>query len=164
VPEYKWYAEQAFAAAQRVLDRFPGSIEIYFGDDADRALGVLSVYDLLLVNSLKDGMNLVAQEGPIVNSEDGVLVLSRETGCADLYEAGPLILDDPGSVEATAETMRLGLCIPSPERRARAELMRDRVKARCPAGWLKAQISDLESISAHGWPLDGPDWDVEERL
>lgn len=153
VVEYKEYSKQMFSVVREINGRFPGSIEIYFGENYDRALAALSIYDVLLVNSLMDGMNLVAQEGPVANVGDGAVVLSGGAGCMDLYESGPFVLDEPGSVEATADALFLALNASHAERRARAVSMREKIWARDPTDWLATQIADMEGIRADGRPV-----------
>lgn len=63
VPEYQWYGAQVRATAARVASRFPGTLSLHWGQDRDRALAAMWLYDVLLVNPVRDGMNLVAQKG-----------------------------------------------------------------------------------------------------
>ena len=58
-------------------------------DDRARSIAALTRYDVLLVNPVRDGLNLVAKEGPLVNTADGVLVLSREAGAWDELAGRP---------------------------------------------------------------------------
>jgi len=98
-------------------------------------VAALRRYDLLLVNPVRDGLNLVAMEGPAVNERDGVLALSREAGAYDEL-ADVAIGLNPFDVTGTAAALQSGLAMSSGERRARATELRRRARARTPALWL----------------------------
>jgi trehalose 6-phosphate synthase len=90
---------------------------------------------MLLVNPIRDGLNLVAMEGPVVNERDGVLVLSREAGAYDEL-ADVSVGVNPFDVTGTAAALANGLSLTDEERRARATELRRRVRSRTPAQWL----------------------------
>jgi trehalose 6-phosphate synthase len=98
-------------------------------------VAALRRYDLLLVNPIRDGLNLVATEGPAVNEHDGVLVLSREAGAYDEL-ADISVGVNPFDVTGTAAAMASGLSMGDEERRFRAAELRRRVRSRTPAQWL----------------------------
>ena len=52
-------------------------------DDYPRSIAALARADVVVVNPIRDGLNLVAKEGPVLNTNDGVLALSREAGAWD---------------------------------------------------------------------------------
>jgi len=156
VPEYRWYAAEVRSAVAALERRHPGSVTVHLGDDQARAFAALRRYDVLLVNAVSDGMNLVAQEGPLVNETAGVLVLSTATGSADLLGDAALRLDRPTDVTGTAVALDRALRMPAAERRRRAELLRHRVAAGDPVVWLQAQLDDLAAIAAAGEPASPP--------
>ena len=84
VPEYRAYAEECLAEADRVNGEFGHEgwqpIEVRVKDDYEGAIAAYGLYDVLMVNPIYDGMNLVAMEGPILNRRHGILVLSRNAG------------------------------------------------------------------------------------
>ncbi len=84
VDEYQDYSDELMAAAGRINATYGASewepVRVLVGDSYPRAVAALQLYDVLLVNSIADGMNLVAKEGPIVNQRDGVLILSEGVG------------------------------------------------------------------------------------
>jgi trehalose 6-phosphate synthase len=95
---------------------------------------------VLFVNSLKDGLNLVAKEGPLVNRRDGVLCLSPEAGSyAELHEAAVAV--HPFDVEQVAGALHHALSMGPDERHARAIRLREIVRARTPRTWLDALVS-----------------------
>jgi trehalose 6-phosphate synthase len=98
-------------------------------------VAALRRYDLLVVNPIRDGLNLVAMEGPAINERDGVLVLSREAGAYD--ELADVALGvNPFDISATAAAMARGLALSQADRHARAVELRRRTRSRTPAHWL----------------------------
>ena len=99
--------------------------------------------DVLLVNPLRDGMNLVAKEGPVL-AEDGVsLVLSREAGAADELGAYAHLIN-PYDVTQTAEALHTALSTPVAERVASTTRLAKAATALPPAAWLAAQRDALD--------------------
>jgi trehalose 6-phosphate synthase len=155
LPEYQCYARNVWRVVDDVNRRHPGSITVYYGNDQDRALGVMRGYDVLLVNPVADGMNLVAQEGPAVNTNDGVVVLSIGAGAADLV-SGAVILDRPGDVRATADTLEVALSLSLAERRDRANRMRTAISRLSPTEWLERQLADTLAVTSGSTPSCPP--------
>src|SRR5262249_19950056 len=97
-------------------------------------------YDVLLVNSVKDGLNLVAKEGPLVNERDGVLCLSRGAGAWD--ELRPAALEvHPFDVEQAAGALQAALSMSAEERATRAARLREVAGRHTPQEWFEAQLS-----------------------
>jgi trehalose 6-phosphate synthase len=116
-------------------------IVVHVEDDRDRALAALSVSDVLLVNPVRDGLNLVAKEGPLLNTVEGVLVLSQQAGAwEELGPAGALGVN-PFDVTATAEALHAALSMPVSERRRRAATLRETVRGRTSADWWDDQLA-----------------------
>ncbi len=141
--EYLAYRTEVEQAAALVNERWatPGwtPVVLDIADDPDRSLAALAHADVVVVNPLRDGLNLVAKEGPIVNRRDGVLVLSREAGAHDEL-AGAALSVNPYDVAATADALHRALTMPAPERAERAAALRDAVTGRPPQRWLADQI------------------------
>lgn len=111
------------------------------GDDFPRSVAALQRSDVLLVNPIRDGLNLVAKEGVVLNRADGVLALSTEAGAwAELGEAGALRVN-PFDVPGTAEAIHAALSLPAPERAERAARLRAAASARSPQHWLAEQLA-----------------------
>jgi trehalose 6-phosphate synthase len=153
MPEYRRYSEQIQSAVDRVLERHPGSIKLYSDDDFDRSLGALLAYDALLVNPLMDGMNLVSKEGPTLNQQDGVLILSSGAGSFEELGDSAVEITDPLDVGQTSMAIEKALEMPAPERKERAQELREAATARTPEDWIEAQLADLRSISDTGEPI-----------
>jgi trehalose 6-phosphate synthase len=144
VPAYAEYREQVEAAAAQVNERWGTDdwqpIVLETDDDYPRSVAALRRYDVLLVNPVRDGLNLVAKEGPLVNERDGQLVLSTEAGAwAELRGAVDEVC--PFDLSETAHALADALDRPQQERRARAEQLRSLVSQRTPATWLADQLS-----------------------
>jgi len=147
LPEYRAEAVACRREVRRI-NRELGSerwlpIRLRIADDHPRVLAGFSRYDALLVNSVRDGTNLVALEGPMVNARDGVLILSRRAGVwarLGRYALGVNPLDVPG----TARAIDRALSMPLTERRRRARGLARAATAVTPQDWLAAQVRDLE--------------------
>lgn len=153
MPEYRRYTEEIERTVAKVNERFPGAIDLYMEDDFDRTIGAYLVYDVLLVNSLMDGMNLVSKEGPIVNERDGVLVLSTGAGSFEEMGDAAVSIQDATSVEQTADALERAIEMRSDERSKLADELRTRAVAVKPEQWIQAQLDDLEAIAEGGNPL-----------
>jgi trehalose 6-phosphate synthase len=156
MPEYRRYTEEIEASVQRVNSRHPNSIELFMEDDYDRTLGALSVYDVLLVNPIMDGMNLVSKEGPTINRRSGALVLSK--GAGSFEELGEFVvqIEDSLSVESTADALERALELSPEERAQRAQKLRAQAAGRKPDDWIRAQLDDLQAIQRGEEPLTPP--------
>ena len=151
--EYKRYADEVEAAVQRVNARHPGSIVFYNKDDFDRTLGAYRVYDVLVVNSIMDGMNLVAKEGAALNERDGVLVLSPSAGAHEELGEHAVTIADPLDVPSTVAALERALDMPDAERGDRARSLREVVEATTPEDWIGRQLDDLQEIKEGKAPL-----------
>ena len=149
VPIYRRCKEDIDLEVQAVNNRFQtGGLEpitVLYGNDRHRAVAAMGLYDVLLVNPVADGMNLVSKEGPVVNRQDGVLVLSTTTGSHRQMNEGAVSID-PMDVEGTAEAMHQALTMPEAERTRRAETLRKAVERDDSSLWLNRQIEDLLSL------------------
>jgi trehalose 6-phosphate synthase len=150
VSEYGNYLDEVMGIAGRVNAKYGGNgwepIRILVDENYPRAVAALQIYDLLLVNSIADGMNLVAKEGPIVNRRDGVLVLSERTGAYQQLESGVLVVS-PLDVYGTAEAMHQALTMPMQERRERAERLRSLIESQDIVDWLRQQLNAIIKLS-----------------
>jgi trehalose 6-phosphate synthase len=103
-------------------------------DNHPSSVAALRRADVLLVNPIRDGLNLVAKEGPFVNERNGVLVLSHQAGAWD--ELGVHAVGvNPFDVANTAAALGAALDMPAAERAARARSLRKVVEARSPLDW-----------------------------
>src|SRR5207248_432692 len=98
--------------------------------------------DLLMVNSVFDGMNLVAKEAPIVNTRSGVLMLSENTGSHEELADCALSVN-PFDIQEQADTIYRALTMDPEERRVRAGRLREVILSRDPGDWVDEQLSDI---------------------
>jgi trehalose 6-phosphate synthase len=150
VTEYQDYLDELMAAAGRVNAKYGTSnwepIRIFVGENYARAISALQVYDVLLVNSIADGMNLVAKEGPTINQKDGVLILSERTGARAQLEDGAIVIS-PLDVYATAEALHQGLTMPDSEKCVRSERLKESIKREDIDQWLCRQLEEIARLN-----------------
>jgi len=149
VDEYQNYLDEIMASAGRVNAKYGSSdwepIRILVGEDYPRAVAAMQRYDVLLVNAIADGMNLVAKEGPIVNQRDGVVVLSERTGARQQLEVGATVIS-PYDVYATAEALHNALTMSAEERAERAARLRWTIEREDITDWLCRQLEVLREL------------------
>jgi trehalose 6-phosphate synthase len=151
IPEYAEYLGAIQRAARRVNDRFQRDgwmpIDLRIEDKFLETVAAYKQFDVLLVNAIFDGLNLVAKEAPLVNERDGVLVLSENAGSHE--ELGEWALTvNPFDVEGQAEAIHAALTMPRDERRARLAAIRAHVRSHDVTDWLEAQLADLDRLTA----------------
>ncbi|MEV1249984.1 trehalose-6-phosphate synthase [Nonomuraea sp. NPDC050022] len=145
LPEYREYTASVQRCAQEIEDEFGTEdwdpLILNVNDDYPRSLAAYRLADVLLVNPIRDGMNLVAKEGPIL-SPRAALVLSREAGAA--AELGPhALLVNPYDVSGTAVALHDALVMPEEERMNRRDRLEAAATALPPQKWFAAQLDAL---------------------
>jgi len=128
-------------------------INVFYEHDYPQAVAGMRLYDVLLVNPVADGMNLVAKEGPVVNARDGVLVLSEEAGAHEQLN-GDCLSIEPTDIEGTMQALYRALTMPKLEKRQRAERLRRRIRGQDITWWLETQLQDLRELAEQS-PLPG---------
>lgn len=153
VDEYHDYLQDVVAEAGLINAEYSDGtwepVRILLGNNYPRAIAAMRLYDVLLVNPLADGMNLVAKEGVLVNQNDGALVLSEHAGA--FYELGDEALTiSPFDTFGTAEALHKALKMPSEERQARADHLRQKVENASVKQWFYTQVEDaLHAFNNH---------------
>ena len=151
VPEYAEYLERIEALVAVVNHRHGTPdwmpIQLKLRDDLEEAVAAYKHYDVLLVNAMFDGMNLVAKEGPMVNERDGVSILSENTGAHE--ELGEHALSvNPFDIQALADSIHAALAMAPAERARRLRGLKDIVTARDPGDWIDEQLDDIRAKAA----------------
>ncbi len=151
IPEYSEYLGAVQREARRVNDRYARigwmPIDLRIEDDFAGSVAAYKQYDVLLVNAVFDGLNLVAKEAPLVNTRDGVLVLSENTGAHD--ELGDFAISiNPFDVAGQARAIHLALELTAGERRRRIEGIRARVREHDLSTWLERELRALEGAAS----------------
>ncbi len=152
IPEYAEYVGAIQREGARVNDRFQQEgwtpIDLQVNDNFPQAVAAYKDYDVLLVNAIFDGLNLVAKEAPLVNERDGVLILSENAGSHE--ELGDWALTvNPFDVAGQAEAIHQALTMPAEERRERLDAIRGWVREHDLEAWVDLQLQalDLEPVS-----------------
>jgi len=150
IPEYRAYTRECLNAAERINTELGTEewtpIDVQVRDDYPRALAAYGLYDVLMVNPVFDGMNLVALEGPLLNRRDGVVVLSRNAGGFELFGDHVLAVN-PFDVEGQADALHTALTMSDAERTAHAAKLRRAVTGHPLSKWVGRQLTDLERVA-----------------
>ncbi len=148
VPQYAEYLERLEALVAVVNHRHGTTdwmpIDLRLRENLDEAIAAYKHYDLLLVNAMFDGMNLIAKEGPLVNERHGVSLLSENTGAHEELAEFALSVN-PFDVQEQADAIHRALTMSADERSWRAEGLKRVVTARDPGDWVDDQLADIEA-------------------
>lgn len=146
IPEYREYTAAVQRVGREIEEEFgtddwdPLLLEV--ANDYPGSLAALTIADVLLVNPVRDGMNLVAKEGVILSGGSAAVVLSRDAGVADEFAAGALMVN-PYDVTETAEALHAALSMPAAERKERGASLLAAATALPPAAWFRQQLDAL---------------------
>jgi trehalose 6-phosphate synthase len=152
---YRHYRDAVYTTIEKVNNRFAGEFEpikVFYTNDREQALAAMEQCDVLFVNSREDGMNLVVKEWAIVSKRPGVAIISETAGVASETSESALLIS-PLDIEGTAQAMAQALEMPKPERAARLDTLRRRVKSWTAKDWLESQLKEL---GLGDRPLDRP--------
>ncbi|MDO8672517.1 MAG: trehalose-6-phosphate synthase [Dehalococcoidia bacterium] len=150
-PEYVHYYKEVTTLVKAINQRFGREgfrpVEVFYENNYQQALAGMSLCDVLLVNPLADGMNLVAKEGPIVSTRDSVLILSRAAGAFEQL-SGDVISVEPTDVDGTAGALADALAMSALARRKRASALRAKIEKEDISGWITSQMDDIKGVLA----------------
>jgi trehalose 6-phosphate synthase len=149
LPEYREYTAAVQRMAFQIQDEFasPGwdPLLLEVNDDYARSLAACRLADVMLVNPIRDGMNLVAKEGPILSDRGCALVLSTEAGAAD--ELGPhALMVNPFDISQTAQALHEALAMSAEERERRSAALTAAAAAMPPRRWFRDQLDALDRL------------------
>jgi trehalose 6-phosphate synthase len=148
--EYGYYGRRVQDVVDRINARFGRAdwrpIELFYENDYAQGLAAMSIADVVLVNPLIDGMNLVAKEAVVVSERDAVLVLSETAGAYDQMADGCLPVA-PADIVGTADALGQALDMPLEERHRRLVAMRRGVEREDITWWLRRQFEDLAALA-----------------
>ena len=148
IREYAAYMEAVGRTAEEVNEEYgTGSwrpVELFMEDNFPRSVAAYKTFDVLLVNAVRDGMNLVAKEAAVINEKNGVLVLSENAGAHE--ELGEYALTvNPYDIDEQADAIHAALTMPEEERERRAKALRETVNSNTIQDWVEAQLEDIEA-------------------
>ncbi|HYH13452.1 MAG TPA: trehalose-6-phosphate synthase [Thermomicrobiales bacterium] len=151
VEEYRDYLDDMSATVGRINAKYANvetgwqPITIIMGESYPRVLAAMRWYDVLLVNSIIDGMNLVAKEGALINERSGVIILSEGAGAA-LQLGEHALMVSPADVEGTAKAIYQALTMPFSERQRRGRALREAVEHEDVRLWFQDQLADIGAL------------------
>jgi trehalose 6-phosphate synthase len=150
VAAYRTYVRRVRQVVFRINKQFGGEswqpIRLEFGESVRKAMAALRNFDVLVVNPVYDGLNLVVKEGALINRSDGVIVLSENAGAhEELHEH--VLSVNPFDIMATAEAMHRGLLMGVEERRRRNAAAREVVRTNDIARWITRQVQDIRDLA-----------------
>ncbi|GHD57405.1 trehalose-6-phosphate synthase [Streptomyces mirabilis] len=144
---YRDYTAEVQRVATEINSQYgtPGwtPVVLHVKDDFARSLAAYRLADVALVNPIRDGMNLVAKEVPVVSDEGCVLVLSREAGAYEELGEDAVVVN-PYDVVGTARALDAALTMPVGERAERTKRLAAAGTALPPAQWFLEQLRELE--------------------
>jgi trehalose 6-phosphate synthase len=150
IKQYQRYTQDTFDLVEAINTKFGNEcwkpVEVFFENNYAQAIAGMRLCDVLLVNPVIDGMNLVAKEGPIVTTRNSVLVLSESAGAHEQLKAHVISIA-PADVEGTVEALYEALMMDTTERKRRTEGLRRMIEEEDIARWLYRQFQDLRELA-----------------
>ena len=154
ISEYAWYAEAIQEAAEKVNEKHTTDswepIVLSMEDNFPLSVAAYKNYDVLLVNAVRDGMNLIAKEAVVANEKNGVLILSENAGAHE--ELGEhAITVNPFDVDEQGDALYEALIMPDDERGRRAKALEQTIRSNTIEEWVEAQLEDIAAYrERHG--------------
>ena len=149
IRQYQRYLQEVDTLVEEVNQAFGREdwqpITVFYENNYTQAMAAMKLYDVLLVNSIIDGMNLVAKEGPVVNTRGGILILSETAGAYAQLQEGAMAVA-PADVEGTAQVMYQAIMASVEERERRASVLARAVEAEDVIHWMTCQMDDLKAL------------------
>jgi len=149
IRQYQRYMDEVQQVIQQINDNHGTEdwqpIVPYIENNYTQAIAGMKLYDALLVNTIIEGMNLVAKEGPVVNNRDGVLVLSRSSGVHQQLAHGALSVS-PTDVEGTMNALYEAITMSPTDRKDRADRLFESVCEEDINQWLHRQMQDISDL------------------
>ena len=149
IRQYQRYLEEVKQSIRQINDTHGcphwQPIVPYIENNYPQAIAGMKLYDVLLVNTLVEGMNLVAKEGPVVNHRHGALVLSQSSGAHRQLAPGALTIA-PTDLDGTADALYQALIMPPEERQRRAQILYQAIQRHDNDHWLRQQFQDLANL------------------
>lgn len=154
IPEYAKYAEAIQETVEEVNEKHATDswqpIVLSMEDNFPLSVAAYKNYDVLLVNAVRDGMNLIAKEAVVANEKNGVLILSENAGAHE--ELGEhAITVNPFDIDEQADALHEALTMPDDERARRAEALEETIRSNTIEEWAEAQLKDIAAYwERHG--------------
>ena len=149
IRQYQRYMEEIQQVVNQINKSFGNDewqpIQTFIENNYTQALAGMKLYDALLVNTIIEGMNLVAKEGPVVNGRDGVLVLSESSGVH--HQLGEAALSvSPTDIEGTMDALYQAITMAPEDRKNRASLLVSEICREDITHWISRQFQDIAEL------------------
>ncbi len=147
---YQRYTQDIYQLIEAINDKYGNKewhpIDFFYENNYVQALAGMRLYDVLLVNAVIDGMNLVAKEGPTVNNRDGVLILSETVGAYEQLGQNALPVA-PADLEGTTQALYAALTMPADEKHRRAAGLKKSIEEEDINNWLLHLLQDAVNLT-----------------
>jgi trehalose 6-phosphate synthase len=147
--DYRAYTAEITRLADEIDDEFAteewSPLRLEMVEDLPASLSAMRMADVLLVNPIRDGMNLVIKEGCVLNEHNAVAILSRQAGAADELGSDAVMVN-PYDVVGTAAAIRIALEMPEVERELRAGHLRNASRGASPQAWFRIQLDAVAAL------------------
>ncbi|MFC1893540.1 trehalose-6-phosphate synthase [Chloroflexota bacterium] len=158
--QYQRYMEELTQLIEAINSKYASDdwkpIDYFYENNYVQAIAGMRMYDVLLVNAVVDGMNLVAKEGPTVNDRDGVLILSETVGAHEQLGEDCLAVA-PADIEGTVQALYTALVMPAGERHRHAVALKRSIEKEDVTDWLWHLLNDVASLTRPLSALSGPE-------
>ena len=149
IRQYQRYMEEIQQVIREINSDFGNDewqpVSTFIENNYTQAIAGMKLYDMMLVNSVIDGMNLVAKEGPVVNNRGGVLILSETTGAHKQLSPGALSVS-PSDIEGTMQAMHQALTMSAEERERRSATLAEIIQKEDITNWIHCQLEDVKTL------------------
>ncbi len=149
IRQYQRYLEEVTQLIEAINRKYATEdwqpINFFYENNYIQAIAGMRLYDVLLVNAVIDGMNLVAKEGPTVNTRDGVLILSETVGAHEQLGQNALTVS-PADIEGTTQALYTALTMPADERHRRAMALKRSIEEEDVIDWLWHMLQDVSNL------------------
>jgi trehalose 6-phosphate synthase len=156
LPDYRAYTAEISRLADEIDDEFATDqwqpLRLELVEDLPASLSAMRIADVMLVNPIRDGMNLVIKEACVLSENNAVAILSRQAGAAEELGSDAVMIN-PYDVVGTAAAIRIALEMPEVERELRAGRLRNTSRGASPQVWFASQIAAVSELAA-GSPAD----------
>ncbi len=149
IRQYQRYMEEIQQIVGQINNTFGSEewqpIHAFIENNYTQAIAGMKLYDALLVNTIIEGMNLVAKEGPVVNARDGVLILSETSGVHHQLSEGGLSIS-PTDIEGTMDALYQAITMTPEDRKRRSSLLVSEICREDITHWLSRQFRDIADL------------------
>ncbi|MDY6893068.1 MAG: trehalose-6-phosphate synthase [Chloroflexota bacterium] len=150
IKQYQRYTQDIFDSVETINAKYGNEewqpIKVFFENNYTQAIAGMRLCDVLLVNPVIDGMNLVAKEGPIVSAHNSVLILSESAGAHAQLKDYALSIS-PTDIEGTVQAMHEALTMSKIERKRRSLALKKAVTDEDITTWLYTQLQDIRTLA-----------------